>query len=797
MKTLALCVLAAQPWLRRDVAMVVDALHGPPDPSPPEPSQALYAGLLDQARRYLARQARPVALSVFFFDSLQDWRQALQDPAHGLRHCSQELFVLQSPDADQALQLPAQLRAFAHQAGQPLRCSPHSFLLYLQAADDDLHEQPSALWPAASTGGLHLRLAHPEAAMRRADLLRVLLDHLDHAHHNRLLARSVDAAERPPALARALHAFMQQRWPGRWDFHGYTGSVIAAFIEGMRQLGRADGRPQLGSVNEHGLACSAMAGWQLFGRAFVMAVTSGMVDEFKGTLANLQRTRAPGFIVCADSARGQWHAFQGTVEQAGDGRALMQARGLPQVYIETVEQLEAGLLEAFAALARDEGPVVVFASPAVLESGVALDEQGLIERSQPPPRQAAPCVDEARWQALLSLVNDERRRLLWFCGRLGADERALVHEIAQRAGIALCDGIAHPGSVASHAGGREQPNYLGTLGLYGFSRAVHRYLHEGETLRPVEAQSLFFLKSRIDQICTPFSEGRLARHLHIVQVTNRGQDLAPFADLPLQMDLLDFLQRLKAGLQVEADVRRWRQDAIAQARRCPPEHLVDRIETLPMTANYFFHRLGGLLRRLIEEEGLRYHGVYDVGRCGVSALRNVPRTDPGFSGWYGRALMGDALMALPAIALHSPRQVLAFIGDGARALVPDVELQLLRQMGQRPDAADVNVSVFYLHNGMLSIIQSYIDLRFARDGAAQVHVPWRPRGDAIEPHGPLTLQRRRLLRFDEARLREDLLARGRLNVYEVQLTHNSSGDGMSLASEGTWSRITPSEEHAP
>ena len=129
--------------------------------------------------------------------------------------------------------------------------------------------------------------------------------------------------------------------------------------------------------------------------------------------------------------------------------------------------------------------------------------------------------------------------------------------------------------------------------------------------------------------------------------------------------------------------------------------------------------------------------------------------------------------------------------------MPDVELQLLRQMGQPPDAADVNVSVFYLHNGMLSIIQSYIDLRFARDGAAQVHVPWRPRGDAIEPHGPLTLQRRRLLRFDEARLREDLLARGRLNVYEVQLTHNSSGDGMSLASEGTWSRITPSEEHAP
>ncbi|HLO95998.1 MAG TPA: hypothetical protein VK195_16965, partial [Burkholderiaceae bacterium] len=72
-----------------------------------------------------------------------------------------------------------------------------------------------------------------------------------------------------------------------------------------------------------------------------------------------------------------------------------------------------------------------------------------------------------------------------------------------------------------------------------------------------------------------------------------------------------------------------------------------------------------------------------------------------------------------------------------------------------------------------------------------------PRAEALERHGPLQLQRRRLLRFEEARLREDLRARGRLNVFEVQLTHNSSGDGMSLASEGTWSRITPSEEPSP
>ncbi|HLO96495.1 MAG TPA: hypothetical protein VK195_19460, partial [Burkholderiaceae bacterium] len=457
MKTLALCVLAAQPWLRRDIAMVVDALHGPPGPAPSGPPPSLYAGLLDQARRYLAQQARPVALRAFFFESPTDWQQALADPVHGLRDCSLELFVLQAPDASTGLSLPARLRALAQEAGRPLRCSPHSFLLYLQRADEDFHQRPSALWTEASTGGLHLRLPHPEVDTRRADLLRVLLDHLDHAHHNRLLARSVDAAERPPALARALHAFMQQRWPGRWDFHGYTGSVIAAFIEGMRQLGQADGRPQLGGVNEHALACAAMAGWQLFGRAFVLAVTSGMVDEFKGTLANLQRTRAPGFIVCADSARGQWQAFQGTVEQAGDGRTLMQARGLSQVYIECPDQLEAGLRQAFAALEQGEGPVVIFASPAVLESGLAIDEPGLGCPGRilpgPPRPDRLPEVDAAQWQALLSLINTQPRRLLWFCGRLDDEERALVHEIAEAAGIALCDGIAHPGSVAAYAGG--------------------------------------------------------------------------------------------------------------------------------------------------------------------------------------------------------------------------------------------------------------------------------------------------------------------------------------------------------
>src|SRR5690606_40824617 len=111
---------------------------------------------------------------------------------------------------------------------------------------------------------------------------------------------------------------------------------------------------------------------------------------------------------------------------------------------------------------------------------------------------------------------------------------------------------------------------------------------------------------------------------------------------------------------------------------------VDYLDTLPMSASYFTMHMGKLVHRLIQEENYRYTGVYDVGRGGLSALRNIPRTDPGFSGWYGRALMGDALSALPYIARTSRHNVLAFIGDGARALVPDIHHRLAEALARNP-----------------------------------------------------------------------------------------------------------------
>ena len=251
--------------------------------------------------------------------------------------------------------------------------------------------------------------------------------------------------------------------------------------------------------------------------------------------------------------------------------------------------------------------------------------------------------------------------------------------------------------------------------------------------------------------------------------------------------MLDYLE---PHLAVPAALLRTRRERLQRLQRTREVLPSDQIETLPMTPNYFFHRLGQLLGELIERDGYRYTGVYDVGRCSLSALRNLPRTDAGFSGWYGRALMGDALMSLPYIALNDERHVLAFIGDGARALVPDIEQRLAMSLASSADAGQRNVTVMYLANGVLSMIQTYLDKRYACHGASQVNVPlaegplWEERA-----FGPLRVCRARLLQFCPDTLRQALTAPGRLNFFDVWLGHNSEGDGLSLVSETAWSRL--------
>ncbi len=245
---------------------------------------------------------------------------------------------------------------------------------------------------------------------------------------------------------------------------------------------------------------------------------------------------------------------------------------------------------------------------------------------------------------------------------------------------------------------------------------------------------------------------------------------------------------MESRLDVDDEVLRERKAKLSVMQKLPETVPTDCIRTTPMTANYFFHRLGALVRDLIEQEDYRYIGVYDVGRCGISAVRNVPRTSPGFSGWYGRALMGDALTALPYIAITGSQNVLAFVGDGARALVPDIEARLAVGLAQDPLGARKNVTLFYLTNGVLSLIQSYLDKRYAHNGAVQVAVPSLRGAPPQERIGAISLRRERLSDFDEPALRAALTEPGRLNIFDVLLAHNSEGDGLSLVSETAWNR---------
>ncbi|WP_347506442.1 hypothetical protein [Pseudomonas anguilliseptica] len=100
----------------------------------------------------------------------------------------------------------------------------------------------------------------------------------------------------------------------------------------------------------------------------MIAVTSGMIDEFRGTLANLKRTGAPGLIICADSPESVWYAFQGTHDGDSDGRRVIEAKGLRQVFIRKVEEIGSCLEQAFAMLAERAEPVFILASQGVLES---------------------------------------------------------------------------------------------------------------------------------------------------------------------------------------------------------------------------------------------------------------------------------------------------------------------------------------------------------------------------------------------------------------------------------------------
>jgi hypothetical protein len=764
------------------VAAALADLADPAHPAYPAPA---YAEALRRARRYLDR-ALPGALPdapVELVTAGSVRRAAERVAEAAARH----------PDRQHSLALVLVDAEGIDLAAAPLDRSLDDGLDRLlaglpAAVEAEISPYTTVVYEQRGDGGVQVSRAYAlrhlpdEPWLVAADVVCGFADYVQ-LRCSRLAARLADGGHER-TLARALHDFLHQRAGSAWGLHYYTGSVVAGLIGDLERLAREHGNPVLRGPSEHSLACGALARWQLDRAPFLIVVTSGMVDEFRGVLANLRDAGAQGFIVCGESAVDRWFPFQGTVHAAEDTREVLRARRVPAVYLDRPERLGAGLRSAFAQFAAGEGPVVLLATPSVLDATgvpVALPEPVA------PAVVREPVVDE-----VMQIVNRERATLLWQCGQLTGEESELVHEIAGRAGIGLADSLARPGTVARYRHGRVVEEYLGTLGRYGYSARVYDYLHRDGRLRPRDEQCLFFLKSRAGEIATPFSERVLARGLRVVQVTRDPRHRAPFADHAIIADLAPFLRAVLDRLDVDPAVLRWRRDAIRSTRDGSSD-VVGELPAQPMSANYFFRRLRTVLERLITTSGYAYTGVFDVGRGGLSAVRNLPRTGPGFSGWYGRALMGDALQAVPALALTRPGNLLAFVGDGAAGLVPDILPTLVQQVCLGGGRLDGNLSIFRLVDGGHSLIRTYREARQASSAGYQAALLTLVDEDWRRSYGPLEVAHRRLLDVDPVALGYELRDRGTVNLYSVILSHNNEGDGLSLLASLGWQRDQPPE----
>jgi thiamine pyrophosphate-dependent acetolactate synthase large subunit-like protein len=589
----------------------------------------------------------------------------------------------------------------------------------------------------------------------------------------------------PSTLAATLAEFLDRQAGNSWGVHYYTGSVVAQFIEDLDRHARTHGNPVVRGPSEHSLACSALARWQLDGAPFVITVTSGMADEFRGTLANLRAARARGFVVCADSRADQWYPFQGTIHRGvEDSREVMRARGLPTIHIDGPDRLAESLSEAFAAYLAGQGPVVLFVTREVLEAS------GAVESPTPGPAATPPVeVTQRGLDELVELVNGAPKRVLCQAGPLTPRAADLLHELATRAGIGLADSLPHPGTVSRYRRGRPVEEYLGTLSLYGYSARVHQFLHREGRLRPDSEQAVLFVNSRVAEVDTPFSV-LATRRMRPVQIVEREADVAPFAGLGVAGPIEDVLAALVDRLDVDPEVLALRKAAIG-ATSDSFSDVAGLIPVQPMTPNHFFRRLSDLLDGLIRDHGYRYLGVFDVGRAGLSAVCNLPRTGPGHSGWFGRALMGDALSALPGIAHGRDDNVLAFVGDGAAALVPDPLPALVHQIVVDRVPWRRNLSVFRFVNGAHSVIRTYREAFQPSAVSGQTGVLSVNPGDWRREFDGLVVSHRRICSFDAdtaAGIATALRRPGTIDLYTVALGHNNEGDGLSILATLGWQR---------
>ncbi|MBU2704940.1 biosynthesis protein PigD [Zooshikella marina] len=622
-------------------------------------------------------------------------------------------------------------------------------------------------------------------AILQAELLCLWMDFIEMALVNRRVKPEIKGFANN-TLGQLLCNFLTTTSTKNWNGYYFTGSLVSNLINYLEMEAKKTGIKLLRGPSEHSLACGAMANWQLYKKSFLIVVTSGMIDEFKGTLANLREARAKGFIVCAENRPNQWFAFQGTISKDEDTRDVLTAKRIPHVFMDDPDTIEDDFKKAVRLYSLNQGPVVIMATQAVLDACSTIDLElpmtNTVEDDLPLPQDLVKQLDQ-----VMEIINNGPEKIVWQCGPLSEEELELVLSIAERAGIALVDSLNYPGSVTKYHKGVCNKNYLGTLAVYGYSPRVYNFLHTNNKLNSSSEQYLFFLKSKLHQAATPFSEGRLQRRLSIVQLTNNMDHISPYADHPLVMNLYTFLRYVDVHLDVSTELRNKRMAAIQCVDETPSD-VVSKLPKVPMTPNYFFSRLNSLIEKMIVEDSYDYTGLYDVGRCGISAVRNVVRTRRGFSGWYGRGLMGDALQSVISIAATCPTHIIGFIGDGAKGLVPDVLPSLVENALTYPDSIDKNITLFYFMNGGHSVINTYQERILFNRTSRQMRLMNIYSPDWEEQIHGFKIKSKTIDIFDYEMFRMSLQEKNCINLFSIIVSHNNEGDGISLATATGWQR---------
>lgn len=619
----------------------------------------------------------------------------------------------------------------------------------------------------------------------QADVLCYFLNYLQHTYLNKFAQRRLKSSEGENFLGGQLVKFMETIHGSNWLVSFLTGSVVSSLIKQVVKGAEAIGAYSLVGPSEHSMVCGAFINWKLYQRSYLLIITSAMIDEFKGTLANLQQIGAKGFIVCADTKPNKWFGFQGTINTDGDIRKVLEAKNIPYIYMQAKDDKESDLEAAFRLYYETDGPVVIIATQDVLESRDSL--QTTLEVNK--PAQTAPELKNNfnSLAPILEIINSMPVHIIWQCGALTEEETEIAINITRKAGIAICEALSSPGNISRYFRGKRVENHLGVLGQYGTSQEIFDFLHTNGKLNTKDEQYLFVIKGKFGQIDSPFSDGTHERKLNIVHINKRQEHLAPFADISLCMPAADFLSEIEKHINVEPEILTQRLNKIRQFIT-PKVDALSLVPSLPMTPNYFFHELNKTIEGLIDCENYEYIGMYDVGHCGTLATRNVSRTGPSYSGWYGRGLMGDALQATGFLAFSAHTNVVSFVGDGAKNITADILPGLLENIKKSQHAVEKNVTIFFFMNNMFSLINSYQERIMFKPGGRQMTLTnvqsFTKTEEWEKEFCGVTIKQSVLRQYDAQVMKQILTRKSSINFVYIPLVSNN--DGISIADIDNW-----------